>query len=107
MLELSDIDSLFASFSETFTNWVRETGNSNHSRLAVGTINHYATCINATWSWLALPVSLALLSLLMLFATICTQKSNNNPFWKSNVLAFIFHSPGGVSWQGLHISWVN
>ena len=47
--------------------------------------------VHIRWAWLALPILLALLSLLFLLLTIYTTKQNRVSIWKSSTLVLLYH----------------
>jgi hypothetical protein len=99
---LEYIDGLFQNAATTFTNHIRENGNTNYSKLAQGVISHYATCVEVHWPWIALPAALSGCTLILLFLAIIETMRFDAPIWKGSPLAVIFQGPGGLGWLRNH-----
>lgn len=95
-VNFASINSTFSSMANVFTDVARQYGHPNHSAPALGSINHYATCLDAAWGWVAFPACLVLLTIVLLVLTIIQHDhaGKTTPVWKSNALAMIFHGPG-------------
>ena len=91
--DFARIDSTFRNISASMTNLIRQTGNLNHSAPALGAVNHYATCVNVQWGWIAFPASVVVASLIFCVLTIITTATHHSRIWKNNPLALIFHGP--------------
>lgn len=102
-----DIDDLSAKFSHVathMTTMLRQTGNVNHSAPAEGEEFHYATCVNVHWLWIILPSVIAGCVLALLITVALLTAYDGTPLWKADVLALIFHGPGGAGWSGMPMS---
>ncbi|KAI0833936.1 hypothetical protein F5Y06DRAFT_290143 [Hypoxylon sp. FL0890] len=95
-VDFKDVDKRFGNVADSLTKFVRENGNPNRSVYATGQVLRYETCLNVQWSWIAMPVSLATLTLVFFILTIITTERHHLPIWKSNPLAFVFHGPGSA-----------
>jgi hypothetical protein len=102
-----DFDSISAKLSSVathMTTMVRQTGNVNYSAPAEGVLFHYATCLHVHWTWIILPSITSGCVVALLIAVALLTASNGAPVWKGNVLALIFHGPGGAGWSGMPVS---
>ncbi|KAJ5527697.1 hypothetical protein N7513_011856 [Penicillium frequentans] len=105
-----DFDSISAKLSHVATHMttiLRQTGNMNHSAPAEGVVFHYATCLNVHWIWITLPSIAAGCVVGLLITVVMLTAYAGTPIWKRNVLALIFHGPGGAGWSGMSGSNVN
>ncbi|KAJ6006317.1 hypothetical protein N7451_004261 [Penicillium sp. IBT 35674x] len=99
-----DFDSISAKLSHVathMTTMLRQTGNVNHSAPAQGVVFHYATCLNVHWIWITLPSIVAGCVVALLITVVLLTAYIGTPIWKGNVLALMFHGPGGADWSGL------
>ena len=102
-----DFDSISAKLSHVathMTTMLRQTGNVNHSAPAEGVVFQYATCLNVHWIWIILPSVAAGCVVALLIAVALLTAYDGTPIWKGNVLALIFHGPGGAGWSGMPVS---
>ncbi|KIW06433.1 uncharacterized protein PV09_02880 [Verruconis gallopava] len=91
------IDSTFEGMATYLTNYIRENGNAAYSQPAEGTVLHYATCVQVRWWWLAFPVVLAFISLVLLVWIIGAVSISKVPAWKSSPLAIVYRGPNNQS----------
>ncbi|KAJ5802515.1 uncharacterized protein N7503_004965 [Penicillium pulvis] len=99
-----DFDSISAKLSHVathMTTMLRQTGNVNYSAPAEGVVFHYATCLNVHWIWITLPSIAAGCVVALLITVVMLTASDGTPIWKGNVLALIFHGPGGAGWSDM------
>ncbi|KAH7176022.1 hypothetical protein EDB81DRAFT_836218 [Dactylonectria macrodidyma] len=102
-----DFDNISAKLSRVathMTTMLRQTGNVNHSAPTEGVVFHYATCLNVHWIWIILPSVAAGCVVALLIAVALLTADDGTPIWKGNVLALIFHGPGGAGWSGMPVS---
>ncbi|KAH6971539.1 hypothetical protein BKA56DRAFT_646495 [Ilyonectria sp. MPI-CAGE-AT-0026] len=102
-----DFDNISAKFSHVathMTTMLRQTGNVNHSAPAKGVEFHYATCLNVHWLWIILPSVIASCVLALLITVALLTAHDGTPLWKGDVLALLFHGPGGAGWSGMTVS---
>ncbi|ETS84383.1 hypothetical protein PFICI_02408 [Pestalotiopsis fici W106-1] len=95
---MTSINAVFESVAQTLTVWTRLNGDPNYSEPILGQAFHRATCIQASWAWLALPAITASLTLLVLALTVFATHRSELPVWKSSPLALLLHGPGGMDW---------
>lgn len=89
----------FASFAtqmnrtaNSMTAFMRQNGRQGHEHYAKGKLFNTTTCIDVRWGWLALPAVLALLTIIVLCATMYASSSKRgSAVWKSSSLADLFH----------------
>lgn len=93
-IEFNNVQETFSNLSDIMTAWIRTHGNSSYSDPALGEVLHYATCLRVRWPWVAFPATLAVLSLILLFAMMIVTEREGVPVWKSSPLAWIMRGPG-------------
>lgn len=77
---------------------IREGGDSSNSAPARGTVLGSQTCVGVVWAWLALPVVLVFLTLVLLTTTVIQSRSYTRPgaveegrkAWKSSSLPLLW-----------------
>ncbi|ETI20607.1 hypothetical protein G647_08645 [Cladophialophora carrionii CBS 160.54] len=62
---------------------------------ALGASTQDSTYIHVRWAWLALPLALQALALLLLGMTMISSFRSRTPIWKSSLLAALFLAPSG------------
>lgn len=105
-VNMTRINDSMANLAQALTVWVRSAGAKGRgggqaeffSTRVTGQVLHYATCVQVTWAWIALPAGLTALTLLCLAATMVTTARGRVPVWKSSPLTVLFHGPGGRYW---------
>lgn len=103
---MTGVSEIMDNLAEALTLWGRSTrgrtwgqdGLGVFNRRVTGQVLHYATCVQVTWAWLALPAGLTVLTVLLLAATMVTTTRGQLPVWKSSPLTMLFHGPGGRYW---------
>lgn len=89
----------FSSFStqmnrtaNSMTAFMRQNGGQGPEHYARGKLYNTTTCIEVRWGWLALPAVLALLTIIVLVATMyASSPKSGSDVWKSSSLAVLFH----------------
>jgi hypothetical protein len=99
-VDFQSIDRTFQNVADSLTAYSRQNGQVNHSVPVAGEVLHYATCLSVQWSWIALPASLILCTLIIFITTFIVNAKLRLPVWKSSPLALLFHGPGGYAWHG-------
>lgn len=97
-----NFESLSEKFSQVATHMttvLRQNGNVNFSKPAKGVEYHYATCLNVHWIWIILPAVVCGCVMALLATVAILTAYDGTPVWKGNILAFIFHGPGGSDWS--------
>jgi len=87
------VNSTLHNISDSMTTLVRQNGQTNHSKPALGVVMHNDTCLEVRWGWLALPAILVLLTIIFFTAMVIEARPTGEraQIWKSSPLAFIFH----------------
>ncbi|MCJ1377577.1 hypothetical protein MMC17_000672 [Xylographa soralifera] len=93
---VASINDTFASMAQTMSSHIRVAGRPDYSTPAYGQIMVIQTLIRVQWSWLALPCSLVLLTVLVLLATIIqTGTKGRKPLGKTFSLALLLRGVAG------------
>ncbi|KAH1644592.1 hypothetical protein KXX16_001819 [Aspergillus fumigatus] len=103
-VDFGSISAKLSNVATHMTTMVRQTGNVNHSAPAEGVVFHYATCLNVHWIWIILPSIAAGCVVALLAAVILLTAHGGTRIWKGNVLALLFHGPGGAGWSSMPVS---
>jgi hypothetical protein len=103
-VEFDSISTKLSHVARHMTSMLRQTGNVNHSTPTKGVVFHYATCLNVHWIWIILPSIAAGCVVVLLIAVALLTAYDGTPLWKGNVLALLFHGPGGAGWSGKPVS---
>ena len=100
------IEQRFASIATSMTTVLRQgnflPGHSVMPREIInGTTWTCETYLHVRWVWLALPVCLVLLTLILLVLTVCSSRQFDMAQWKSSTLPLVFndlpyHGPGDL-----------
>jgi hypothetical protein len=99
-VDFESISTTLSHVATHMTTLLRQTGHVNHSAPAAGTEFHYATCLNVHWVWIILPSVAAGCVVALLIIVVLLTARDGTPIWKGDVLALIFHGPGGAVWSG-------
>lgn len=100
IVNLTQVDRTMAAISDSMTAAIRLKGFTNDWDSGVGggqgLVNGTAyiadTCILVRWGWIALPVAIGGLSILLfVLALLCGMAGNRRPPWKSSALPVLFH----------------
>lgn len=97
-VNMTSINAVFDNIAQALTLWVRANGHADFSERAVGEAFQFATCTEVNWPWLALPATLALLTLAVFALAVATTAWQGLPGWKASPLTFLFHSSVGLDW---------
>lgn len=97
-VSMASINETFANLAQALTLWFRSNGDARFSHRAEGAVLHYAVCVRVTWAWIALPVALTGLALVMLALTVATTARTAVPMWKLFPLAVLLCGPAGDDW---------
>ncbi|KAI0384748.1 hypothetical protein F5Y04DRAFT_293067 [Hypomontagnella monticulosa] len=90
--QVNDTAALMQSIADSMTEAFRTSVNSTD----VGGIGkNTVTYIAITWAWLVLPISLVVLTFIMLLVIIARNNARGVPIWKSSSLALLFHELQG------------
>ncbi|KAB8596085.1 hypothetical protein FH972_025794 [Carpinus fangiana] len=92
----NDITRLMEQISQGITEAMRGGSNDEgESHAIVGTATHMVTVIKVRWAYLALPVVLTVVALVLLIIVILQTKSSGTMPWKSSCLGLLFHELSG------------
>lgn len=75
-VDIKDVRDSMENLAQALTFWVRSAGVGDGAqqgilnRRVTGEVLHYATCVQVSWAWLALPAALTALTLLLLILTV-------------------------------------
>lgn len=84
----------FDNMATSFTNYMRINGHENYSAPALGTVSHYATCLEVRWAWITLPVTLVAMTMFFLLPlTVNFTLRADVPTWKEGLLPLVFRGP--------------
>jgi hypothetical protein len=90
------VDSLLQNMSLAVSNQIRAHGtNANWTapEFALGTMWNSTVCTRVDWAWMAFPISLELITLVLLVMVIVMslRERGRQPIWKSSTLPLVFH----------------
>ncbi|KAF7517335.1 hypothetical protein G7054_g13841 [Neopestalotiopsis clavispora] len=94
---------MMSNVSESLTHLLRKNGHANYSAAVLGHAQHYATCIEVRWGWIALPAVLTLLTLVLLICVIVTANAEQEPVWKDSPLVWIIRGVKEFKSGGNHM----
>lgn len=88
-VDFERIQSVFQNLSDSLTTFVRTHGNASYSEPVKGQVQHYAICLGIQWPWIALPATLAVLTILFLILVVESTGRHGTPLWKASPLPWI------------------
>ncbi|KAI0007326.1 hypothetical protein F4779DRAFT_592391 [Xylariaceae sp. FL0662B] len=95
--EVEDLAQTVHNIAESMTEVVR---NSRNSTSVAGEAFRTRTYIEVQWGWVALPLTLTILSLLMATFMAVRKHGSNLPPWKNSGLVLLFHGVDGWAPEG-------
>ena len=95
----SDLNATIRAIAESMTESIRTSPNSTSQP---GQSYNEKTFIEVQWGWLAFPIALMLLTLILLVAVIVETQRRGAVTWKSSGLALLFHELDGWNLPGSH-----
>ncbi|KAI1100140.1 hypothetical protein F4804DRAFT_348777 [Jackrogersella minutella] len=95
-INFDHIQETFSNISESLTAYIRTHGHENYSEPATGQVFHYAVCLQVRWQWMAFPSSVALFTIALFLATICSKSLKRFPAWKTSLLPWLMCGPGNI-----------
>ena len=93
----SDLNRFMDPFAARLSDWLRMQST---EMPATGRAYRMEVHVAVNWLWLILPVTLVLLSCILLLITIISSKQQHTQIWKSNSLATLFHGLSGSGDEG-------
>ncbi|KAI0155786.1 hypothetical protein BJ166DRAFT_626873 [Pestalotiopsis sp. NC0098] len=93
--QVDDIPALLQQIADSMTEQIRVSANSTTTN---GVAMQSEVFIAIKWAWLVLPISVTVLTFLLLIYVIVLNKARGMPPWRSSSLALLFHQVDG--WEG-------
>ncbi|KAF7536641.1 hypothetical protein G7054_g4341 [Neopestalotiopsis clavispora] len=90
--QANDIPALMQQIADSITEEMRISVNSSSTN---GVAMNSEVFIAINWAWLALPISVTILTFVLLLVVIITNHARNMPPWRSSSLALLFHEVDG------------
>lgn len=94
--QVEDIPTLMQQIADSMTEEIRTSADSDVIR---GVAMQSEVFIAINWVWLALPISVTVLTFVLLLCVIVINNSRGMPAWRSSSLALLFHQVDG--WDGV------
>ncbi|KAI1614955.1 hypothetical protein EDD37DRAFT_401527 [Exophiala viscosa] len=99
LLNFDSINTTFSNIAQYLTTYLRQNGDADYSKPALGVIFQESTCIGMHWIWMTVLAAVVFLTTLFLFFTIMQAEVTNDSTirgWKSSLLPLVFHTLEGA-----------